>query len=111
MSSSEGEEALANRDHRLRDPQNQVGRVSIDIPPPCQQPDTSVEDLEIAPHVPTRSPAECAQHMEECTNGLAFLKRYAEGSTEKKVRVLTCPSSYRLSHFLAMYTQDHLALP
>jgi hypothetical protein len=22
-----------NRDHRLRDPQNQVGRVSIDIPP------------------------------------------------------------------------------
>jgi hypothetical protein len=30
-----GEEALANRDHRLRDPQNQVGRVSIDIPPPC----------------------------------------------------------------------------
>jgi hypothetical protein len=75
------------------------------------QPDTSVEDLEIAPHVPARSPAECAQHMEECPNGRAFPKKYAEGSTETKVRVLTCPSSYRLSHFLAMYTQDHLALP
>jgi hypothetical protein len=70
-----------------------------------------VEDLKTAPHVPTRSPAECAQHMEECPNGLAFFKRYAEGSTEKKVRVLTYLSSYRLSHFLAMYTQDHLALP
>jgi hypothetical protein len=54
-----------------------------------QQPDTSVEDLEIAPHVPTRSPAECAQHMEGCRNDLAFFKRNAEGSTEKKVRVLT----------------------
>jgi hypothetical protein len=43
--------------------------------------------------------------------GLAFLKRYAKGRTEKKARVLTCPSSYRLSHFLAMYTPDHLALP
>jgi hypothetical protein len=30
--------------------------------------------------------------MEECPNGLAFLKRYAEGSTEKKVRVLTSMS-------------------
>jgi hypothetical protein len=58
-----------------------------------------------------RSPAECAQHMEECPNGLAFLKRYAEGSMEKEVRALTCPSSYRLSHFLAMCTQDHLTLP
>ena len=38
-------------------------------------------------------------------NGLAFLKRNAEGSTEKKVRVLTYPSSHRLNHFLAMYTQ------
>jgi hypothetical protein len=43
--------------------------------------------------------------MEECCpNGRAFLKRYAEGRTEKKARVLTCPSSYHLSHFLAMYT-------
>jgi hypothetical protein len=25
--------------------------------------------------------------------------------------VLTYPSPYRLSHFLAMYTQDHLVLP
>jgi hypothetical protein len=28
--------------------------------------------------VPTRSPALCAQHIEECPNGRAFLKRYAE---------------------------------
>jgi hypothetical protein len=70
-------------------PENQVGRVSIDIPPPppWKQPDTSVEDLKIAPHVPTRSPAECAQHMEECPNGLAFLKRYA---TPKEVRKRRC---------------------
>jgi hypothetical protein len=45
-----------------------LGRVYLDIPPPCQQPGTSVEDLECPAHVPTRSPAECAQHMEECPN-------------------------------------------
>jgi hypothetical protein len=37
---------------------------------------------------------------------------WSEGRTEKKVRVLTCPSSYRLSHFLlAMCTQNHFTLP
>jgi hypothetical protein len=35
--------------------------------------------------------------------GLTFLKRYAEGRTEKKARVLTCPSPYRLTEPLSCH--------